>query len=89
MKSDKPFRVSLITAVVLALILVIFPKGSRGAGDFHALPVYLAVAVVAALITGTWVYFHKDSWSWSRIAICCIGNALWIAVAITLVLFAH
>lgn len=87
MKADKPFRKSFVVAAVFAVLLALFPKG--GSADIRSIPFYLAVSLPAALITGAWVFFQRESWTTRRIAVSCLCNAMWIATAIVLVMVAR
>jgi hypothetical protein len=67
MKSDKPFRKSFLCAGALYVVKAVLLIAIAGFQNIaHWLGFTLPSCVLAALITGTWGYFSKKSWSWLR-----------------------
>jgi len=68
MKTDKPFRKSFACAGVLYAIIIIVLI-AIGTYRIDALSVYqLGLCLLPAFTTGTWGFFSKKRWSWSKFA---------------------
>jgi hypothetical protein len=73
MKSDKPFRKSFACAGVLFAIIVIILIATGAQNLSYRTGYVLCTCVFPALVTGTWGFFSKKSWTWGRFAATVIG----------------
>jgi hypothetical protein len=83
MKSDQPFTKSFACAAfIFAIFAIVFI--ARGIQYFAIqLGAVTGRCLMAALITGTWGYFSKKSWSWRRVAITvAVIYVIWLALAV-------
>src|SRR5947209_7810166 len=70
MKSDKPFRKSLVCGVVLLVVIAIILAGVSGTQNLsYRLGHLMPLCLIAIIMTGTWGYLSKKAWSWARFGI--------------------
>ena len=76
MKSDKPFRKTLVCAACLYAALATFIISSGAENVSYRLGYTFSMVVVPGLITWIWAAVSKKSWSWGRFAMTVLG--LWV-----------
>jgi len=68
MKTDKPFKKSFTCTGVIFTIIVIFMAAYGVQNISYRIGAVLAFCVMSALVTATWGFFSKKSWTWGRFA---------------------
>jgi hypothetical protein len=80
MKTDKPFQKSFASAGVLFAIIVIIMAVAGVENLSYRIGAVLAFCLLSALVSSTWGFFSKKSWSWARFVVTVICFYIFFAV---------
>jgi hypothetical protein len=73
MKTDKPFQKSFACAGVLFAVISVILIATGAQNLSYRIGYALSTSLFPALAAGTWGFFSKKPWSWSRFAATVIG----------------
>ena len=80
MKTDKPFQKSFACAGVLFAIIVVIMVAVGTQHLSYRIGYVFSTCLFPALVSGTWGFFSKKTWSWGRFAATVIGFYFLFAV---------